>query len=213
MLRLSSGRDVRVAVAGFASLAIASLAAAQEHKPAEPAAARLVTVAAVDETGGPLPQAQAYLIDNPYSLPMSKAWVVADAKGEAAITTGDVDASLLGDTGSMPATLVVKAPGRAWAIKSLTLPASDTIQVALPVGRAVEIALKPADGMTLPKDLQPVIYAEGLSVAAWLANVQRAVSESSPATPSALFNPTIPELNEAGRFRVHLQATARRSGC
>ena len=181
-------------------------ACAQDQKPAAtPEASTLVTVSVVDAAGKPLAGAEAYLIEGNYDLPLSKAWVAADSSGEARMTTEHVDASLLDEHGGGNATLVVRAPGHSWSMQKVALPATETVKVGMRVGRTVDIALTQAAGTSLPQDLQPIIFAEGISVAAWLANVQRVGTEGSQSSSSGdkAFNPTVP-VREGSRFRVQV---------
>lgn len=191
-------------VVAIAMTSLISRAGAQE--PAHASPSTLLKVAVVDDAGKPLPQAQAFLLESTYSMPLLKAWVAADSAGVVTLTREHVYSDdLLDDSGSTPATVVVRAPGLTWATAAVTLPATEPVKITLPVGRKVEIALKVAEGQSLPANLRPIIYTEGLSVAAWLANVQRTgVEGGSPASADALFHPTIPEAIDGGGYRVHV---------
>jgi thiol-disulfide isomerase/thioredoxin len=205
MLRLLPGRIARVVIAAVALPAIGVVASAQDAKPvATPAPATLLTVSVVDEAGKPLSGAEAYLIEGNYDMPLSKAWVAAESGGEARISTVNVMTDLLSSGEPTPAKLLVRAPGHAWSVHKVTLPAAEPLKIAMHPGRSVEIAIAPAEGTTLPADLKPIIFAEGLSVSAWLANVQGRGRESTqPATADATFNPTV-AVREGSRFRVHV---------
>ncbi len=186
----------------FASVArqdAPSAAPQAEAKPAAAATQSLLTLNVIDEAREPLPVAEAYLLEATYGLPLSHGWRAADASGQIQFTLSDVDPGSLED-GAGPATVIVRAPGRAWAMHKVTLPVAEPITIAVPTGHPLEIALKPTEG-EVPADVTPFIFTEGNSPAAWLTVAQRMNAKEGD---NAKFSVAIAERVAHGQVRIHV---------
>lgn len=189
------------------TIALATSAIAQE--PATDALAlsdqTVLTVEVVNQAGDPIEGAEAYLIENTNSIPLSHIWQKSDEWGKARFDASSVDADWLAAGESQPVTLIVRAGGYAWSMQNVTAPSDEPVRVMLGRGRQVEIALNAPDGMELPPTLRPIVFAEGQSVAAWLTNVQRYKNPGQ----QGMFSAEIPERMGAGRFRIDVPTNCK----
>ncbi|MBX3374358.1 MAG: TlpA family protein disulfide reductase [Phycisphaeraceae bacterium] len=167
----------------------------------------LLLVDVRDAAGAALVGAEAFLIEATNRMPLSHAWIGAGADGTIEIHADGLRSAPSGDGDPQRALLCVRAPGHAWSTREVSLagalPASTAgdaprMTVTLDAGRTVEFSLRPPDGMELPADLAPVVFAEGHSVAAWLTVVQWAASAGDA---RAIFSASVPETLGRGRFR------------
>jgi len=161
----------------------------------------ILTINVVDGAGKPVPGAEAFLVDDTYGLAQSKTWQSADANGVIHIAADNTEIDQSELTNGTKGTLIVRAPGMAWATASVTLPAAQPVKVTLTTGHALAITIKTEDGRAIPKDLSPIVFAEGLSVAAWSTNAQDRASDYGD---GSTFSAAIPEPAGEGRFIVHV---------
>jgi peroxiredoxin len=126
----------------------------------------LLVIRAIDGSGAPITDAQAYLIETASGTPLSRRWVGV-REGSLAILPDDIVA---GATLSGRVRMEIRSPRHAW--KTVTIdcpPPTAEVSVTLDEGREIELLIQ---GARPPEDLLPIVFASGQSVAAWLSGVQ-----------------------------------------
>lgn len=172
--------------------------AQQAETAAAPDDAVVLAASIINADGAPMPQAEAFLIETTHGMPVSRAWVQADEAGEIRWTAADLARSASAQPGS-ELIVVARAPGASWVSSRVTLPAAEPLQLALPVGQAVTIALRAPEGMSIPASFTPTIFSDGNSAAAWLTLTQPGMHNAdSP------FSAAVLERLVHGEYRAHV---------
>lgn len=195
--RIPGRSPTGAAVLVLAAMLSMALAARMSIASDEP----VLTVVVTDAAGNAVPDAEAYLIENTYSMPLSLTWRRADAAGIARFDRASFKPDTLPEGRVQPSTLVVRSPRHAWSTRIVSVPSAEIVRVSLDEGRLIEVRLAPPEGASLPDELTPIIFAEGQSVAAWLTQVQRFNSDEGS---KACFNAALPRRIGEGRFNVRV---------
>ncbi|HMQ17336.1 MAG TPA: hypothetical protein PKC49_15320, partial [Phycisphaerae bacterium] len=117
-------------------------------------------------SGGDVDACEAFLLA-PEGYAITKSWV-AGARGEIRLSTSDLTDNAVARPPVGKAQLLVRAAGHCGTIETIELPAVKPLAVKLPKGQRVELHVKAPPDMTLPADLEPVVFGAGQHPAVWL---------------------------------------------
>lgn len=129
----------------------------------------IVEITVSDQAGRPISQAQAF-IANETANPQTKLWDLADDAGRIVIAKRSLLAGRWFP--AEPTKLLVRAPGYGWAVETVDLSKTRKHRIVLSPARPITMNITREDRGPIPSDLQPIIFAEGWSVAAWITGVQ-----------------------------------------
>jgi thiol-disulfide isomerase/thioredoxin len=179
---------MRAIMACVAALGLSSRAAIAQVAP-------ILEIDVTDEAGQPVQGAQGYLLQD--DLPLTSGWIESNKDGRLGIGMYDlVDEQP--PEGKVVA--VVRAPQHAWQMVPVDLPAERLVQIRLERGSVLELVLTNEDGRFIPKDLKPIVYVPGQSVAAWLSGVQRSPSVEI----DSVFSTAVLQAGREGRFTLRV---------
>lgn len=191
-----------------ALFAASPFAAAQEggsHSAmAEQADKTILTVQVLDENGAVVPNAQVHVLDPQWGVPMADAWLNADGKG--ALTINRDELGMEPDDAPESLRLIVRAPGHAWWTGQVSLEGETPAQaITLPKGETASVSITAPEGMSLPNDLQPMIYPAELKPAAWVGGVDALSTVSADDFDAAsLFSASPARSGKDGRYAFQL---------
>ncbi len=161
----------------------------------------LLQIRVAGPNGTAVKQAEAFLVDVAYGLPITRTWT--SAEGDFITIPADnisryyEDETIEGDV-----RLVVRAPGHAWSVEQVSCPVDETVEVTLDPGRRVTLRFETSDGGELPDGFEPVVYTEPLGAPTWLTCVQG--FELRRDDPHTAFLASRPDAQGHGVFVVHV---------
>jgi peroxiredoxin len=178
---------------------LAALAAVLVVSQAFSAETTLLTINVTDSAGKPVAGAEAFLLEGMHGMASSRSWHAADDEGTIVVKSDqtELNEDELGSGASV--TLVVRGPGHAWSVAKVTVPSAQPMNVKLTPGRTLSLAITPADGRAIPDELEPIIFAEGLSVASWQTNVK---PRRADADADTMFNAAVVKRTGKGAYET-----------